>query len=306
MDGLEAYRFNVPLKRPLKLRGTAYTFRQGILIRREERWAEASPLPGFSPDTTDHVISALRGERPATVSLQFALSALNVPISEPVRVPYNLLLLGERREILQRAQQVLDSGCSAIKLKLGVNKLVDDIQLVLDVREALPDSVSLRLDANRAWTFEQAVEFGAAIADLDYEYIEEPLQNPERLEELRRQTGMRYSLDESLPGLKSLDSFPGAEALILKPTIIGGMEKLDRWVATGKKLVFSAAFESGVGVSRIIQLAAKYSPGVPAGLDTLDWLADDLLTIPLRKHNGTFAVTTEPRVDLSKLERVAL
>ena len=78
----------------------------------------------------------------------------------------------------------------------------------------------------------------------------------------------------------------GVVALVLKPAVLGGFERtalLAAWAAQrGMHAVVSSAFESGLGLSQLAQLAAalEVAPGVqPAqhGLATLSWFAEDLL-----------------------------
>jgi len=303
---MNAYRFQIPLVRPLKLKGQTYTEREGVLLERDGQWSEASPLPGFSAETIDDVIAALQGSQEAPASLKFALSVLDDPISVPVEVPWNFLLLGTRDQVLAGVEKCRDAGCRAAKLKVGGRELNAAISLVREVRERLPDSMQLRLDANQAWTLEEATSFCNAMKDIELEYIEEPLQDSSRLEELYDRTGVKYALDETLVREEDLSPWPNVAALICKPTFLGGRESVERLAATGKPIVFSAAFESGVGIARIVQLAAEYSPEIPAGLDTLDWLTDDLLQVSPEKRNGHFAILESPRVDAMKLERIEL
>jgi len=303
---MRAFRFQIPLNRPLKLRERTHTFREGILLERDGRWAEASPLPGFSAETIDDVVGALRGEQSAPASLAFALAAVNEPIESILEVPWNYLLLGEREDVLEGVEKCKASGCRAAKLKVGRNEMHADISLIREVRERLPNDVQLRLDANQAWTLQEASRFIGSLENIDFEYIEEPLQNPNDLEKLYSRTGVSYVLDETLLHSSSLDAWPNATALICKPTILGGRKAVERLVATGKPVVFSAAFESGVGIARIVQLAAEFSPQLAAGLDTLDWLADDLLLEPPQKEVGKFSIPGEPNVDTAKLEAIDL
>jgi len=303
---MNAYRFRIPLVSPLKLKGQTYNEREGVLLERDGQWSEASPLPGFSVESIDDVIAALQGKQEAPPSLKFALAALEDSFSAPVEVPWNFLLLGEREQVLASVEECLASDCRAVKLKVGSRELHVAISLVREVRELLPDDMKLRLDANQAWTLLEATSFCKAMSDIELEYIEEPLKDSSQLEELHARTGVRYALDETLVQNNCLDAWPNAAALICKPTILGGSEAVQRLVATGKPIVFSAAFESGVGIARIAQLAAEFSPQVPAGLDTLDWLTDNLLHSSPEKRDGKFTILEEPNVDVTKLERIQL
>ena len=322
MSNFNVWRFNVPFRSPLTLKGQTYTSREGLLIERDGQWAEASPLPGFSPETIEDVIAAigkLNGQNSIdwdlvdSPALKFALSSISRKISTPISVPFNKLLLSDRDRILSSAKECFDSGCNSAKLKIGSSELVEDVALVREVRGLLPPRVELRLDANQAWSFEEALEFAAKTEDVDIAYIEEPLRDPTRLEELFAQTGLNYALDESLAGdfltgdvESRLASCPNAAALICKPTIVGGRASVERLVQSAKPIVFSAAFESGIGLSRIVQLAHEFSPKVAAGLDTLDWLTTDLLTDSPVKLSGRFEFNQPPIADTTGLERIEL
>jgi O-succinylbenzoate synthase len=297
---MRAFRFQIPFKKPILLKGRIYESRQGVLLERNGQWAEASPLPGFSLETVDDVVASLRGKQKPPASLTFAFSALDEPLAAPISVPYNFLLLGGSEKIADKVIDCQFSKCKAVKMKVGQDSLESDIQRVKEVRKALPDNIQLRLDANQSWDFEEAVFFVESLADLDFQYIEEPLRDPLRIEELFQLTGVNYALDESLVQAERLDPWPNAAALICKPTLLGGRQAVEKLARLGKPVVFSAAFESGVGIMRIMQLAAEFSPDIPAGLDTLAWLAHDVLTESLKKEDGLLIAPRQ--IDVSAIE----
>lgn len=302
---MNVYRFRIPFVKPIPFKGEMHSHREGVLLERNGRWAEASPLPGFSSESIAEVVSALRDGAQPPPSLDFALSTLDRELKGPLNVPYNQLLMGDQSEVLAAAQGNADSNCAAVKLKVGRQSLDADVRLARDVKASLPQGVSLRLDANQAWSFEEAIEFHRATEGTEFEYIEEPLKDPMRLESLYSQTGIRYAVDESLVGNHSLEHWPNAAAFICKPTILGGRHAIERLAKAGKPIVFSSAFESGVGVIRIMQLAAEFSPQIPAGLDTLSWMQEDLLLHAPQKQDGFMSVG-ELAVDESKLEPVQI
>ncbi|MCH2180379.1 MAG: o-succinylbenzoate synthase [Mariniblastus sp.] len=307
---MRAFRFQIPFKNPILLKGRIYADRQGVLLERNGQWAEASPLPGFSLETVDDVVASLRGKlrgkQKPPASLMFALSALNEPFAAPISVPYNFLLLGDSEEIAERTIDCQLSKCKAVKMKVGQDSLESDVKLVKEVRQALPGNIQLRLDANQSWDFEEAVFFIESLGDLDFEYIEEPLRDPLRMEELFHLTGVSYALDESLVQTDCLDPWPNAAALVCKPTLLGGRQAVAKLALSGKPIVFSAAFESGVGIRRIMQLAAEFSPDIPAGLDTLDWLANDVFPESLQKQDGLLTTPRQVDVNTIELEEIVL
>jgi O-succinylbenzoate synthase len=108
------------------------------------------------------------------------------------------------------------------------------------------------------------------------------------------------ALDESLleMGPGDLSSWPTIKAVVLKPTLLG-FEKTIQFsrsaLHVGMTPVISSAFESGVGLKVLSQIASSlHGDHVPAGLDTLDWFAEDLLPTPLTIKDGKMVVSNLP------------
>lgn len=207
------------------------------------------------------------------------------------------LLSGSRDEILADAAKLRKNGYEAVKLKVGRRDVADDAALVGEVRDALGSDVSLRLDANRAWSFDGAMEFARLVEGALAEFIEEPLEEPSRLRELSGKSGLPVGLDESLAemGLDEADGHGYARAFVMKPSILGHSRTLSlASVANniGAKCIISSSYESGVGTMGLLRLAASIGGGA-AGLDTYRRLADDVLSPPLE--------LSRPRVDMREM-----
>ena len=206
-----------------------------------EGWGETSPLPGFSVESQGEAASQLRrlaasmigrevnedwvdpyGEfgreldRVApSVRFGFELAAWNLygdssgrtlrelvaPASRSV-VPVNGLLAGSPAEVLEETRRMRDAGYGSIKLKVGTRTVAEDVDLFRALGEELGEDISLRLDANRAWDYEEAAEFVGGTAGVRFEYVEEPLADPWRLPELVGEFGVPVALDESLVGME--------------------------------------------------------------------------------------------------------
>lgn len=305
---LRAFRFRLPLTKPIVLAGQLFSHREGILLQKDGCWSEASPLPGFSNESIDSVISELKAGRCNSPSLQFAMDSLGIQ-EGTIAVNLNALLQGKREEVIAHAKRLSASTCTAAKLKVGRGEASDvrqAIELVHAVRASLGSEKALRLDANRCWSFDLAAQFLSDIDSANIEYIEEPVDDPNRLEELYAKTKVRYALDETLAEGGSLGRFPNAATLVVKPTMLGRIERIEELAATGKRLVFSAAYESGIGISQIARLAARFSPDVPAGLDTYSWLADDVLMERLVLQDWKLHVSSEFDVRMDRLEEIQL
>jgi len=283
-------------------------------------WGDAAPLPGFSTETLGQSRAALTEAVGALVGrdldpslclrdgpLWAALDALDLPPSarfaldlaladlarqspgrtlpqalhpDPeVTLPLCGLVMGG--DAVASAGALAAAGYGAVKLKVGRQSVEADVEAVRAVRAALPEGVALRLDANRAWAWDEALAFAEGVRDLRLDYVEEPLREAERMPELWHDTGLPVALDETLQAPGGEARIRGwAEAAVLKPTLVGGVAQTLRLAAAaravGVRPVLSAAFESGVGLRGVAALAVA-TGAEPAGLDPYRWLAADVL-----------------------------
>lgn len=216
-------------------------------------------------------------------------------------VSLNALFAGGREDLERDIPALAAEGYRAIKIKVGRHDLQTEVALVRRVRELAP-AMDIRLDANRAWSLPEALQFSRMLGDCRIEYLEEPLRDPSGLGAFYRETSLPLALDETLDGMLPNVFLPpsGTAALILKPGVIGGFERSFRWAALARrcrlKVVISSAFESGVGLAALANLAAVLNPDdVPCGLDTYKWLAEDVTSRPFRAVNGQVDVAAADR-----------
>jgi O-succinylbenzoate synthase len=316
-----------------------------------EGWGEAAPLPGFSRETLDEAASQLRELGTSLVGREISLDWMD-PDAKPGRAPdlaglapsarfgvelaiWNLLsaasgntilcrpvetvwlnglLSGSAKEVLAEARRMTDAGYCAVKLKVGQRTVKEDSGLIHAVSGILGDGVSLRLDANRAWNFDEAREFARSTADLSYEYIEEPLADAALLPRFVSETGAPVALDESLVDMapEDLSNHGYARAVVLKPTLLGGISYTLRIAEQARRFgipaVISSAYESGMGTLGLISLAATTGEA-PAGLDTYRRLAGDVFDPPLNLSLPCIDVRatldTLRKVDLDSLDLIA-
>jgi O-succinylbenzoate synthase len=210
----------------------------------------------------------------------------------------NALLLGDGQKILQEAKNRIAEGYQTLKIKVGRAPVQEEIQLIQDLREVAGAKTNIRLDANRSWSFAEAIHFGKSVSQAGIEYIEEPLESFGHLKSFYEETGIAVALDESLY-LCDPDDCPvaaGTQFLILKPSRLGGLKQFWRWIKLAEekqlKVVISSTFESGISISVLIQLAGLIKPGPLAmGFDTLRWLKEDLLEKNISIHQGQLKVS---------------
>jgi o-succinylbenzoate synthase len=253
-----------------------------------EDWIDPDGDFGRALDSMDLAPSARFGFELALWNLCAAsrgISLLRLMTPRPrAAVTVSALVSGPPDTVLEVAGRARSAGYAAVKLKVGGRPVEEDVELVRAVKEELGDTVVLRLDANRAWSLEEAERFVRGAAGLPFEFIEEPLADPAQLPVLVRETGVPVALDESLAGMQpgALAAHSYARAAMIKPTLVGGISRTLRFArrATllGMEPVISSAYETGVGTSALLALAAGVGgEEVPAGLDTYRRLAGDVL-----------------------------
>ena len=213
-------------------------------------------------------------------------------------VSLNALLDGGPDEVEAAAERVRERGYRAVKIKVGRDDPDYEAEAVRILADLLGPGITIRLDANRRWRFHEAIAFAEDIRTVPIEYIEEPVQDPSRLPEFERQSGLPIALDETTreidPG--QLSAYRYARAVVLKPMLLGGLRATVRWAQHAQRLgmtpVVSASFESGIGTQVLVSLAAVLGQrDVPAGLDTYRRLESDLLDPRLDLRGPT--VSTE-------------
>lgn len=77
-------------------------------------------------------------------------------------------------KLLEQTDDNLRRGFRAIKMKVGRDRLRDDVQRIAAVRERIGPDTPLLVDANMRWTVAQAIRASHAFAELDVYWLEEP------------------------------------------------------------------------------------------------------------------------------------
>ncbi len=281
--------------------------RELILVRLENGagsvgWGEAAPLPGYEGATVDDVWSELarcqellcdaapdrRGELLGMISVAEARSAIDLAwrdlegrrVGEPAwrllgassapEVAVNHTIVAEHPEAARtEAARARAASFECVKVKVGTH---DDTERVAAVRAAAGPEMAIRLDANGAWTVEQAVAALAELERFDIELCEEPVHGLAETARVAAKTRIPVSLDESagLPG--ALDRRL-CDAVCLKVSRCGGINGLvaasARARAAGYRVYVASTLDGPLGIAAALHAAAVVRPDLPCGLATL-------------------------------------
>lgn len=182
-------------------------------------------------------------------------------------------------------------GFRCVKLKVGVG---DDFGRVAAVRAAIGPHTTLRLDANGAWTGEQAARAIELLAPAGLEFVEEPVHGLAAMRALRDATPVRLALDESAAQPGALTARV-ADAVCLKISRCGGIGGLLAAAAlvrsSGAEVYLSSSWDGPLGVAAALHAAAALAPLPPCGLATLELFAGEQ---PLAAVDGQIAVPGGP------------
>jgi L-Ala-D/L-Glu epimerase len=216
---------------------------------------------------------------------------------------------------VEEARSAVLKGFGCVKLKVGAGQAT--IERVAAVRQAIGPAVHLRLDANEAWSFEQAKTILRACEAFDIQYVEQPLPKHDiaGMARLRSGVAIPIAADEAVSDLGSarlLMHTGAADILIVKPQFAHGLRMARQIIIEagkqGIQCVLTSAMESGIGVAGVLHLAAALSEiTLECGLATLPLLQHDLLIDSLSVDNGWMRVPAgaglgvEP--DMQMLER---
>lgn len=192
-----------------------------------------------------------------------------------------LVWMGSEEEMLQRVGEKINSGFKCVKLKIGGIDFNRELAILKSIRDSFNcDAIEIRLDANGAFTPQNAMQRLDMLARFDIHSIEQPIRQHQwsEMKQLCSQSPIPIALDEELIGIN--DSQTKIEMLetiqpayiILKPTLCGGLSGSDEWIryATERNIGWwaTSALESNVGLNAIANWLASYQPILPQGLGT--------------------------------------
>ena len=287
---------------PLRVRFRGIEQREVALLRGPSGWGEFAPFVEYPPaEAAAWLAAAVEagwGEWPAPMRDEVPVNA-TVPAVPAERVP----------EVLARF-----GGCTTAKVKVAEpgQTLSDDLDRVAAVREVLGTAGRIRVDANGAWSVDQAREAVAALGRYGLEYVEQPCAQVAELAALRRalardRVEVPVAADESIR--KAQDPLEvarreAADLVVVKVAPLGGVA----WALAvvqdcGLPAVVSSAIDSSVGIRAGVALAAAL-PELPhaCGLGTVRLLREDVSGEPLVPVEGALPVR-DPVVDLAALAR---
>lgn len=301
-----------------------------------EGWGEAAPLAGlsidFRPDFAEKLLSICEAfnahnyTKPASLhhwlkeqnlqewpAIKFGLETAFLDFETGGKkqlfntgftrgeagIPINgLVWMGDEAFMQNQIEQKLAQGYSCLKLKIGGLDFDAELKILASIREVAPaGDLTIRLDANGAFTPENAMEKLEKLSRFQIHSIEQPIQ-PKQYEAMAKLcwgSPIPIALDEELIGvyepLKQIELLDliKPQFLILKPTLIGGFQACQNWINLAEERNIgwwiTSALESNIGLNAIAQFTSTFPDLIPQGLGT-GQLYSNNISSPLTIEKG--------------------
>ncbi len=226
-----------------------------------------------------------------------------------------LIWMGNKSFMLQQIKDKLAQGFNCIKIKIGAIDFDSECEVLQYIRkEYSAGDIEIRLDANGAFSAENAYEKLDILSQYNIHSVEQPVQpgQVELMHILCKEAPIPIALDEELIGTFSLKRKKELlEAIqpayiILKPTLLGGFAATKEWINFASQMNIgwwiTSALESNIGLNAVSQFAASVEPELPQGLGTGKLFANNIPS-PLTIQDGELWYSKTVPWDLGRLSR---
>jgi L-Ala-D/L-Glu epimerase len=310
-------RLSFPFREPYATSSGVVTERELLLLRIESAdgyvgYGEAAPFEPYDGIPLERAIATLtrrsRGRRPPQARAAVEMARLDLdarresrPVGEPgaEAIPVNrTLVAGPPEEVAARAEEGLHEGYSCFKLKVG---LPDDEERVGAVRQAIGSWPALRIDANGAWSVDEAIAAIRRLERFDLQFVEQPCRTLEELAEVRARVSAPIAADESVADTEDVRRAAELEAcdvVNVKLAHSGGFEPAREALRTARELgiapFLSSTLDGPWGIAAALQLAASERLPLACGLATLELFDAELARAVPAPQNGLLAVPPGP------------
>lgn len=284
---------------PMTTRFRGVTTREALLFEGPEGWAEFSPFIEYADAEASVWLAA---------ALDYAWNVQPAPLRDRIPVNATVPAVDAARvaEILARFP-----GCRTAKIKVAEpgQHLADDIARVHAVRDVLGPEGRVRIDANGAWSIDEAERALHALAECDLEYAEQPCATVDELAELRARVkymGIPIAADESVRKAEdpiAVARAGAADLIVIKAQPLGGVRRaLDIVAEAGLPAVVSSALDTAVGLSQGAALAAALPQlDYDCGLGTGALFVENVAELALEDGSISIGRVAPDAVQLEKL-----
>ena len=206
-------------------------------------------------------------------------------------------------QVIAEAEAFRAQGHRAMKMRIGRPDFMTDIERVRRVREALGDDIELLVDVNQAWPESVAIRAGRQLEPLNIFWLEEPVYYTD-LEGCARVTAaldMRVATGETSYGSAAMKQHLEVRAAdVLMPDLqrMGGITEYLNAAA------LCAAYNQPVSSHLFTEASAHVLAAQPHALmlEHMEWW-EELFENPLALENGQVVLPSAPGLGLTLSEQ---
>ena len=223
---------------------------------------------------------------------KFTKSNASIPIN-------GLIWMGDKSFMKSQILEKLKAGFSCIKMKIGAINFDTEVSLLKYIRKEFSASdVELRVDANGAFSPNEALDKLQVLSALNLHSIEQPISQGQikEMAELCLKSPLPIALDEELIGVfssvkkREIIKTIKPHYIILKPSLVGGFSGTKEWIDVAEEnnveWWITSALESNIGLNAIAQFTYILDSKLPQGLGTGS-LFNNNFSSPLEVNKGS-------------------
>jgi o-succinylbenzoate synthase len=192
-----------------------------------------------------------------------------------------LIWMGDKEFMKEQIQDKIEQGFSCIKMKIGAIDFDEELRLLKYIRDQFSEKdIELRVDANGAFSPNEALTKLDKLSKFQLHSIEQPIKQGQwqEMAKLCEKTPLPIALDEELIGVfsltdkKKLIETIQPQYIILKPSLVGGINGSQEWIDISNDnnigWWITSALESNIGLNAIAQWTFTLKSTMPQGLGT--------------------------------------
>ncbi|MBV8578423.1 MAG: hypothetical protein JOZ58_25740 [Acetobacteraceae bacterium] len=194
----------------------------------------------------------------------------------------------------QASSLVEEGGFKAVKIRLGRDRLKEDLKAIAEVRRAIGEDITLMSDFNQGLSFSAALRRLHELDDQGLEWFEEPIVFDDFVGSARLATALKTPLQigENIYGPRSLMSAVAAGAADCYMPDLERIGGVTGWLR-------AAAIVGAAGLPMSNHLYPEFSAHLLRVTETADWLewrdwGNPLLAEPFEVRDGAIQIPERP------------
>jgi o-succinylbenzoate synthase len=225
-----------------------------------------------------------------------------------------LIWMGTPSYVKQQIEDRIKEGFTTIKMKISALNFQSELSIIESIRKKYSaKEITLRLDANGAFTPEMAIQKLDELAKFDIHSVEQPIKQHQHneMEKLCRNSPIPIALDEELIGVfkkqekQQLLEKIKPQYLILKPSLLGGIKGCNEWIELAEKLQIdwwiTSSLESNLGLNALAQWTYTLQKNATHGLGTGSLFTNNF-SCPLKIKDGILCVKKDVKWQKSEFD----